>query len=315
MFTSRPLFWDKRSFLSMLLIPFSFLYSIVFELRFYFAKAYTSSLIKTVCVGNFTIGGSGKTPIVLAIAKYFANKKYKICIISRGYRGVLQGPLLVDKNIHNYFAVGDEAMMMSNYFPTIVTKNKLAGLKFAEDKGFDIAIFDDGLQNININYDVKITVFDSLSGNNLLLPAGPLREKLERAIIRSDAVFYSKIVPDNYKFCIEKWFNFKVEAISDLPIQSKKLFLFAGIGVNDKFFDFVEKLGGNIVEKVGFSDHYIYSNYDFEQLIKKAKKLNAKLVTTEKDFVKIPEEFKKHINYLPILCKIENLELALQKIL
>lgn len=299
----RPKFWEKKSLIAIFLLPLSVVYIFLFYIKFFFSTRYKSSAT-TICIGNATIGGSGKTPTALAIYDFFNKHQKKTCIISRGYRGRLSGPVLVNPKIHSYIDVGDEALLMAQYAPIIIAKNKIEATKFAEKMNFEIIIFDDGLQNPSIDYNCKILILDNNMGNNFPLPAGPLRELPYLLTSRVDFILTSQ----------KKYLKYYGRKISDIQIVPRRkiptgnLVLFAGIANPKKFFDFVREYNPSILQTISFPDHHAYNEKDIEKLINLSNTLNATLVTTEKDIVKFSNTIQKKMTSVAISYKIKDIE-------
>ena len=293
---TKPRFWDKNflTFQSILLYPFTFILDFR-NLFYYFCKPKKYVEIKTICVGNIYLGGTGKTPLTNLIASKL-KKKFKTAIIKKGYSDHIDEKKLLEKNNKVFFE----------------TNRKISLLKAIRDK-FELAIFDDGLQDKKIDYDIKIVCFNSLSlaGNQLRLPSGPLRERLA-SLSKYDAVV---IIGRNKDFKFVK----KIKSINEsIPIfygeyvstnfkrfKKKKNIVFSGIGSPQSFINTLRQYGINIKSNIIFPDHYHYTKKDLESIKKIAKNKNLKILTTEKDFCRIPKDLRKNINYLKINLKIK----------
>ena len=294
----KPKFWDKNylTSLSILLYPFTFLIDIKNLLTF-FIKPKKYSKIKTICVGNIYLGGTGKTPLVNLITREL-KKKFKSVIIKKGYLSHLDEKRLLEKNNEVFFE-----------------KNRQDSLVKAIKEKFQLAIFDDGLQDKTIDYDLKIVCFNSitLAGNQLRLPAGPLREKLNN-LRKYDAVFITgnrcekeflkKIKKINPKISI---FNGEYVCSNLLKYKKNKYLIFSGIGNPQSFEDTLVKYKINFKLNYVYPDHYYYSKKDIIKIKRDAKKNNLKLLTTEKDFYRIPIKLRKNINYIKVNLKIKRL--------
>ena len=315
----QPNFWNSKNILSAFFLPLSYIYRFLSLITNF--KQPKKVGIPVICVGNLTIGGTGKTPLVITLSKLLNNNGKRVAVLLRGYGGKLSGPLEV-KNHHSTIEVGDEAKIHSNYNSTWISKNRYEGAKLIiKENKYDFIILDDGLQNRNLKQDLKISVFDSIKalGNERVFPAGPLRENLKFA---SNKIDYAIIVGEkNYK--LEKTLNMnnpnlkityasfeKDQKRLKLPI-SKNVIAFAGIGIPEKFFKFLSKIGLEPLDKICFSDHYNYKDSDIDKLAKIAIKKNAVLVTTSKDFIKISElesykNYKEIVFDIPVLLKLKN---------
>jgi len=288
-------------------MPISWLYSAISKLRKSITKPIKVS-VPVICIGNITVGGSGKTPVAIEIAKniddwipaFAGMTKGKVHFLTRGYGGSIKTPTLVDIDKHTASEVGDEPLLLAKIAPTWVSKDRIAGALEAIKNGAEIIIMDDGLQNPTIHKDFKILVIDGEYGlgNERIFPAGPLREKKCDVDIviqignLSKKPFFPNISTVNAKIIPEK-------------IDVKKVVAFAGIGRPEKFFKTLESLGVKIMKKIEFPDHYPYTKQDIEKLQQTAKSLDAELITTEKDFVRL--SVKEGIKTLPITVEFENI--------
>ncbi len=320
-----PSFWQKKNFLSYLLLPFSFIWYIGTLLR-NLQKTYHNKKCFVICVGNINIGGAGKTPTVIALYKHMLkainNKKLNlnIAVLCKTYKVNSVEPTFV-YSYHTPSDVGDEPFMISKYCKTIVAKNRKKALEFSESQNIDIAIMDDGLQNPTFVKNYNILVVNGLVGlgNNFLLPAGSLREscysvsKKIQAIISYDNgidVFckHAKI-SDNINII-----DGRFDIISELN-TTKTYIAFCGIANPAKFESTLKNNNIQIKKLITFPDHHKYSQHDIEKLINIAKKNNLKLLTTEKDYVKIPKMYQKQIYVLKIEAHLKGLEKLIDDII
>lgn len=313
-----PKFWRSRTFLSQILKPLATLYNIISSYIAYVPlnKVYQPKA-KIINVGNITMGGAGKTPVVMSIAQIIQNhSKHKVAILSRGYKGSLFGPIIIDNENHNINEAGDEALMLSKQAPTCVAKNRLQGIKFLENLGYEVIITDDGLQDQRFRKNITIIVIDSYFGfgNEMLFPAGPLRETIESGIKKADLIVI--IGQGKIKY---KWPKslpiLKADLVSRTLLQQQKFIAFAGIGNPDKFFLSVEEAEGKIVKTLCFADHHQYTDKELETLIELAEKHEAQLITTEKDYTRIDDKYKSQIQVLPVSMVWKNEQELLMKLL
>jgi len=299
--------WNKKSFLTSFLKPFSYIYYILFKSKnlFFFSKQVQ---IPVLCVGNVTLGGAGKTPTVIELRKILNNCFDNITVLTRGYKGKLRGPLIVE-SLNNFEQVGEESIIHAQYGLTCMSKNKIKGAIFCENIGSDLIIMDDGLQSINLKKNFNIMVIDSLFGfgNNNMLPAGPLREPVYECIKRSDLILIigeKRVIKELKNFPSERIFWAK-KIIKINNITKKNVYAFSALGNNQNFHNSLEKEGFKVREFKNFRDHHVFSEVEINQIIQEARKKNLAIVCTKKDFVKIPEKYQKDIFLVDLELKIE----------
>jgi tetraacyldisaccharide 4'-kinase len=255
-------------------------------------------------VGNITSGGAGKTPVAVALAKILLESGLKVAFVSRGYGGGYQKVLQVDPSLHDAKMVGDEPLILSKVAPTFVAKNKAEAISLAVANQAEIVIMDDGLQNNSVYKDCSILVIDGAYGlgNSYLLPAGPLRESLSSALKRANFVIIIGEDQTDVTAQIKGQvpvFTAKVQPIFT-PLAQKKYYAFAGIAHPQKFFATLSNLNLSLAGTKDFPDHYYYSEFDLENLVKSARALGATLITTEKDATRISPKYLKEMVILPI---------------
>lgn len=309
-----PYFWyqDKQSWHSKLLCPFSLAYNVarIIDQKNKQSKQYKAQ-IPVICIGNATIGGGGKTPTAIAVMQLIKNNKLYAnpCFLTRGYGAELDGPHIVNSKIHNFQQVGDEALLLAKHAPTIISKNRAAGAKWAKKNGYDIVVMDDGMQNPTLYKDIVIQVLPESSpfGNKKLFPAGPLREPLADAFDKTDI-----FININPKKILEELPSDKllltanIETIYDTD-KKEKYIAFCGLARPEKFFNSCKNIGLNIIKEKTFPDHYPYTHDDLETLLSMATDCGASLITTEKDAVKIPNiKNIDKIEILPISLKLND---------
>ncbi len=300
MILNKPKFWDLKNanFVSYLLLPFTlivYLNNLFQSLK----DPERNEGIKSICVGNIYLGGTGKTPTTLEIFKILTNLNFKVAIGKKFYP-----------------SQKDERIILKNNSNLIISKTRREILEKAKKSKYDIIIFDDGLQNKSIFYDLKIVCFDSQNwiGNGLLIPSGPLRENLN-SLKNYDCI----IVKENSKKKHEiinkikkvnkriKIFYSEVKIINLKRInKNKKYLIFSGIGNSDSFKNTLLENKINVIEEIIFPDHYNYKKQDIVKIKKRAIKIGAKILTTEKDFVKISKKDRKSINLIKINLNIKN---------
>lgn len=297
-----PAFWYKKNLTlpAAFLIPFSWLYMAGATLRKLVHRKPHRSAIPVICIGNLTAGGSGKTPVTIAIMRLLADERLsqKPCFLSRGYGGCKKGPLFVDRHKDSCRDVGDEPLLLARHGTTIISRNRAAGAVMAEKHGADMIVMDDGLQNLSLEKDICFTVIDGASGfgNALLIPAGPLREKVVTGFKKSDAFI---VVGDDTTDIQKTLPSGKpvIRARLSVPedwITAKDVsyVAFCGLGRPEKFRRTIEALGLKIAGWHEFPDHHAFQERELKHLDNEALGKNARLLTTEKDAVRIPSGFK-----------------------
>ena len=309
-----PKFWfEKDSLAAQLLSPASALYEIAGQWRRAMATPYQAG-VPVICVGNVTAGGAGKTPTALALASLLKAKGHNPGFVTRGYGGSQHGPLRVDPAHHGTEEVGDEAMLLIRRAPVWIGRDRAAAIREAEKSSSHI-ILDDGLQNPNIKPDIALLVIDGAVGigNGRVIPAGPLREPLEDALQRATAVLVigDGGIATGGKPLLRGHLAPVIPA--DFPRDAAFL-AFAGIGRPKKFYDLCRKAGLNIAATMDFADHHPFKSGELQRLERTARERGAKLLTTEKDFVRLPAWFQERVATFPVELKFEDLA-AIEKLL
>lgn len=291
-----PGFWRRpSSWKSHLLRPLAALYGAVAARRL--RRTGFDAGIPVLCVGNYHVGGAGKTPTVLALAKLLRALDETPVVLSRGYGGRLRGPVMVDPSRHLAVDVGDEPLMMSLDVPVAVARNRIDGVALARSQRASVILMDDGFQNPSVAKDASLIVIDSERGlgNGRVLPAGPLRAPLKPQLARTDAlvvvgdggagaevaaavtsrggqVFAARLKPDER---------------SVAALKGRRLLAFAGIGDPARFFRTLRASGLEIVRERIFADHHFFSEGDLDALQADARRDQLTLVTTEKDLARL----------------------------
>jgi tetraacyldisaccharide 4'-kinase len=306
-----PKFWFKKtSLLATLLRPFSMVYAWMSAME---RRRHTTQVLpkKVICVGNLTLGGSGKTPTVITLAHILKDHFHTTPhILSRGYGGKIKSVHKVSLGDHPAY-VGDEPLLLSRHATTWVSRDRYASGNLAIQGGADIILMDDGLQNPSVHKDLKILVVDGDQGfgNGRVFPAGPLRLGLEKGIQAVDAIILihetqaiKELLEPFHKPIFSGFFE------SLLPLPPQPVIAFAGLGYPEKFKTYLTKKGFDVRAFIPFPDHYVYTQKDMDALHGKQHALGLPLMTTEKDFIKIPTLWAKNIHVLPITLSIKNSE-------
>jgi len=297
-----PDFWRGRAPLARLLAPLGALYGATVALKARHAKP-VDPAIPVVCVGNLTAGGSGKTPVAIAVAEMLRAKGHRPYFLTRGYGGSEPGPVLASRG-HSAAVMGDEALLLARTAPTIVARNRAAGAKLAREKGATIIVMDDGHQNFTLRKNLSLVVVDAETGfgNGFQIPAGPLREPVSQGLARADAVvLVGDGTPDLAGF---RGPVLRAHLKPDgAPFAGKQIFAFAGIGRPEKFVASLEAGGATVTGSCFFADHHPYEEDEILQL--KAIAGDAILVTTEKDFVRLTTSQREGIRVLKVTAAFD----------
>ena len=287
----KPKFWDykKPSFLSYLLLPFSIILGLIARIKS--KSKFSNSRIKTICVGNIYIGGTGKTSLAIKIKEILDENDIKACFIKKFYPDQTDEQKLLSKN----------GTLFNNL-------KRITALDEAISRGFEVAIFDDGLQDNSIKYDMEIVCFNNLNwiGNGLTLPSGPLRESI------NNLKFYENVflngneesliaIKDQIKK-INPYMNINSGKYTPLNIdefdKNQSYLVFSGIGNHKTFVEMLKNNKLKILSDLEYPDHYQYSKKDFDEIIINAKKYNAHIITTEKDYLRLENFNRNEILYI-----------------
>ena len=298
-----PEFWRHDGALAALLSPLGCLYALGGAARLKYGASFDAH-VPTICVGNLTLGGAGKTPVVREIASILAANGRRVAILSRGHGGSAPGPVRVDLAMHDAATVGDEPLLLASAAPVYVAKDRAAGARAALADGADCLLLDDGFQSPALKKTFSIIVVDGGAGlgNGRVFPAGPLREPPAWGLARADAVVM--IGADATGFAArhaagKKLLHAKLEPISR-DLVGAKVFAFAGIGRPEKLFSSLRDLGCTLAQTREFADHHPYTRGEIEAILRDAAQAGAKPVTTEKDLVRIPPELRPSIATLNV---------------
>lgn len=274
--------------------------------------------VPVICIGNLTAGGTGKTPVSVAVAKMLKARCHCPWLLSRGYGGTVEGPHVVGPT-DTAGEVGDEPMLLSAELPVVVSRDRKAGADLAAEKGAGVIVMDDGHQNFSLAKDLTIVVIDAEQkfGNGLMVPAGPLREPVAQGLARADAVVLmgdGEVALNGFKGPVIRG---RLVPDPDEDFHGRDVVAFAGIGNPEKFFRSLRSVGANIVEAVPFEDHHPFTDVEIAHLKNRARKENAKLVTTGKDYVRLNPDERIDVSVLPVraeFAEIAELERLLDRL-
>jgi len=289
-----PFWWRNPGWQAWLAAPIGYAYGRATAARMDGEPSY-SARTPVICIGNFVVGGGGKTPAVQLLVKFLISKGYRPGVLSRGYGGAITTPTLVNMEKHNAHDVGDEPLLHAALTKTVIAADRPKGAVILEEEGCNILVMDDGFQNPGLEKDYNLVVVDTKRGlgNGFPVPAGPLRVPLTRQMTHTDSVLLigdyerGKRIVRRAARAAKPIFHASVKVKNKKQYKGLNVIAFAGIADPTKFFDTVESVGAIIKDKQGFGDHHVFLEDECKDLLERARKEQLELVTTTKDYVRL----------------------------
>ncbi len=295
-----PEFWARPGLAGQLLEPLGRAHAAAAAARRALTRPWRAG-VPVLCVGNLVAGGAGKTPVALDLARRLAARGAHPHLLSRGYGGSEAGPLAVDPARHDAQQVGDEALLLARAAPAWIAADRVAGARAAIAAGARVIVMDDGFQNPGLAKDLSLLVIDGSYGfgNGRVIPAGPLREPIAAALARADAVV---AMGADEAGIAARLGGKRVLAARLVPVAALAgpVVAFAGIGRPEKFFRTLAESGATLVAQHGFPDHHRYGAAELTRLGDEAERAGARLITTAKDWVRLPQAWRARVQVLEI---------------
>ena len=293
----KPKFWDykKPNIFAYLLLPITYFVKLIYLIKK--IEKRTKFKIKTICVGNIYIGGTGKTSLSIKLNQILTKNNYKSCFVKKFYNNQL-----------------DEQNLLKKNGKLFVSSQRITAISQAENENFDVAILDDGLQDNSIEYDLILVCFNNINwiGNGMTIPSGPLRENIKNlknyknifliGNLENSDKLKKEILSINATAIIHEG-SYEPVNLGEFDLKEKYL-IFSGIGNHKTFVSMLKKYGFNISKDLEFSDHYEYTDKDINEILKKAENLNCKIITTEKDYLRINKTNYEKIKFIKSELKI-----------
>jgi len=306
-----PEFWKHQNdvtaiehFKSQMLRPCGWAYGKITAIKTGLAAKPFVASVPVICIGNLTVGGSGKTPTAVAVMERLKKIGTNAHFLTRGYGGRLSGPVQVDLARHTYKDVGDEALILAQTAPTWKSPDRVQGARSAIKAGAEAIVMDDGFQNPSLHKDLSLIVVDGDYGfgNGRMMPSGPLRESLSKGIKRAKGFI---LIGDDRHCALDSVGIPVIKARTQTHdwadiLKQNPVMAFAGMGRPQKFFDAIVRTGGNLITRFPFPDHFAYDRRHLQPILDAARGKNAIVVTTEKDMMRVPVHLQGNIHVLPL---------------
>lgn len=296
-----PRFWLRDGWVVRALAPAGAMYAAATARQV--ARPGWQAPVPVLCCGNAGVGGAGKTTVALDLAARLVRRGVAVHCISRGYGGRARGPLRVDVQAHGAELVGDEPLLLAAVAPTWVGADRAASGRAAVAAGAEALLMDDGLQNADLVKDASLLVIDGAVGfgNGRVMPAGPLREPagvaaqrcVAAVMIGMDGRGARGALPDGMPV-LDAWL------VPDQALSGMRVLAFAGIARPGKFHATLEQAGAVVAGTMDFADHHRFRPHELQAAMARAVQLDAVLVTTPKDAVRLPEAWQARVRVVGV---------------
>ncbi len=315
-----PDFWwtSGSTWQSSLLSPLSALYGYLAGKRFDYEPSYKASK-PVICIGNFTAGGTGKTPFALALNALLKDAGHKPGFLLRGYGGTNKGPLLVEQSKYRAEEVGDEALLLAKRGPTVISADRAAGAMLLEQQDITVIIMDDGFQNPRLHKDASIVLLDAKTGigNGKCIPAGPLRMPFERQLGRASLLMVIGEGEQSFQqqeaarqAGIEQM-RAAIRPVSADALEGERVLAFAGIGRPEKLFASLREAGADVVKTMSFPDHHYFTKDDARKILQVSEDQDLLPITTTKDYVRLDGRDEQSIARLAHVASVLEVEMKI----